>query len=360
MWWWPPAPARCSPTSTASEYLDFLAAYSATNFGHGHPALVAAAREQLDRVTLTSRAFHHDQLAPLRRRAGPAGRQGDGAADEHRRRGRGDRRSRSPGSGATRSRACPTAGRRSSSPPATSTAGPRRSSASPTIRWPMIISARTLQASSPSRTATWTRWPRRDHRRRRRGPAGADPGRGRRTHPAAGLPGRRTRADPGSTACCSSPTRSSPAWAGPAAPWPVSTRTSSPTSTCWARRWAGASCRCRRSSPTPMCSGCCKPGQHGSTFGGNPLACAVGRAVVDLLATGDYQRRATVLGARMRERLDGMVGRGVVGVRSRGLWAGVDIDPAWAAAVSCARRWPGGGCWSRTPTARPSGWPRRS
>jgi ornithine--oxo-acid transaminase len=72
------------------------------------------------------------------------------------------------------------------------------------------------------------------------------------------------------------------------------------------------------------------PGTHGSTFGGNPLACAVGQAVVDLLATGDYQRRATVLGARMRERLDAMLvlGRGVVGVRSRGLWAGVDIDPA--------------------------------
>src|SRR5918993_95464 len=46
-----------------TEYLDFLAAYSATNFGHGHPALVAAARDQLDRVTLTSRAFHHDRLA---------------------------------------------------------------------------------------------------------------------------------------------------------------------------------------------------------------------------------------------------------------------------------------------------------
>ena len=74
--------------------------------------------------------------------------------------------------------------------------------------------------------------------------------------------------------------------------------------------------------------GVLQPGTHGSTFGGNPLACAVGRAVVDLLATGDYQRRATVLGARMRERLDRMVGRGVVGVRSRGLWAGVDIDPA--------------------------------
>src|SRR5688500_6483947 len=47
------------------EYLDFLAAYSATNFGHGHPALVAAARAHLDRITLTSRAFRHDQLAPF-------------------------------------------------------------------------------------------------------------------------------------------------------------------------------------------------------------------------------------------------------------------------------------------------------
>ena len=44
------------------QYLDFLAAYSAANFGHRHPALVAAAKVQLERLTLTSRAFHHDQL----------------------------------------------------------------------------------------------------------------------------------------------------------------------------------------------------------------------------------------------------------------------------------------------------------
>src|SRR5262245_14700474 len=43
-------------------YLDFLAGYSALNIGDRHPALVAAAVEQLGRVTLTSRAFHHDQL----------------------------------------------------------------------------------------------------------------------------------------------------------------------------------------------------------------------------------------------------------------------------------------------------------
>ncbi len=47
------------------EYLDLLAGYSALNFGHRHPALVAAAHAQLDRITLTSRAFDHDLLHPF-------------------------------------------------------------------------------------------------------------------------------------------------------------------------------------------------------------------------------------------------------------------------------------------------------
>src|SRR5258708_23353900 len=46
-------------------YLDLLAAYSAINFGHRHPRLVAAAQRQLDRVTLVSRAFEHDQFGPF-------------------------------------------------------------------------------------------------------------------------------------------------------------------------------------------------------------------------------------------------------------------------------------------------------
>jgi len=46
-------------------YMDFLAAYSAVNFGHSHPELTEVARQQLDRVTLTSRAFLNDQLGPF-------------------------------------------------------------------------------------------------------------------------------------------------------------------------------------------------------------------------------------------------------------------------------------------------------
>jgi len=47
------------------KYLDCLAAYSAVNQGHRHPAIIAAAKEQLDRITLTSRAFHNDQMGPF-------------------------------------------------------------------------------------------------------------------------------------------------------------------------------------------------------------------------------------------------------------------------------------------------------
>ncbi len=46
-------------------YLDCLSSYSALNQGHRHPAILAAARAQLERVTLTSRAFHNDQLGPF-------------------------------------------------------------------------------------------------------------------------------------------------------------------------------------------------------------------------------------------------------------------------------------------------------
>jgi len=76
--------------------------------------------------------------------------------------------------------------------------------------------------------------------------------------------------------------------------------------------------------------GVLRPGQHGSTFGGNPLACAVGLAVLDLLAdTGPdgMLARARDMGAVLHERLAGLVGHGVTAVRGVGLWAGVDIDP---------------------------------
>jgi ornithine--oxo-acid transaminase len=68
-----------------------------------------------------------------------------------------------------------------------------------------------------------------------------------------------------------------------------------------------------------------RPGQHGSTFGGNPLACAVGREVIAMLSTGEYQERSAKLGAHMHDRLAGLPRDVVRQVRGRGLWAGVEF-----------------------------------
>ncbi|MBF4620911.1 ornithine--oxo-acid transaminase [Clavibacter sp. VKM Ac-2542] len=84
--------------------------------------------------------------------------------------------------------------------------------------------------------------------------------------------------------------------------------------------------------------GVIQPGQHGSTFGGNPLAAAVGHAVVDMLATGEPQERARRLGAVLHARLADLVGHGVLAVRGRGLWAGIDIDPALATGRAVCER----------------------
>ena len=79
-----------------------------------------------------------------------------------------------------------------------------------------------------------------------------------------------------------------------------------------------------------------QPGQHGSTFGGNPLACAVGREVIALLATGEYQERSAKLGAHMHDRLSALPGDVVAQVRGRGLWAGIEFT-SLSGRVACER-----------------------
>ncbi|MEU2828215.1 ornithine--oxo-acid transaminase [Streptomyces lavendulae] len=72
-----------------------------------------------------------------------------------------------------------------------------------------------------------------------------------------------------------------------------------------------------------------RPGEHGSTFGGNPLACAVALEVIAMLRSGEYQQRAAELGDHLHRELNLLVGGGAVtAVRGRGLWAGVDIEPS--------------------------------
>ncbi|MFS0894299.1 ornithine--oxo-acid transaminase [Microbacterium sp. 179-I 3D3 NHS] len=74
--------------------------------------------------------------------------------------------------------------------------------------------------------------------------------------------------------------------------------------------------------------GVIRPGEHGSTFGGNPLAAAVGLRVVEMLENGEFQERARALGEHLAQALQPLVGHGITAIRIAGLWAGVDIDPS--------------------------------
>ena len=79
-------------------------------------------------------------------------------------------------------------------------------------------------------------------------------------------------------------------------------------------------------------------GTHGSTFGGNPLACAVGRAVLDLLATGEPQANAARQGMRLRAALDAAAPAALRAVRSRGLWFGLDLHTRSGSAREACER----------------------
>ena len=208
-------------------YFDALSAYSALNFGHRHPRLVEAAREQLERLTLTSRAFHNDQLGPFCSGAGGVHAARPRAADEHRRRGGRDRdqaraqvglraqgRRRRPGRDHRLRGQLPRPDdhdRRLLRRPARATA-----------------SGRSRPASSPCPTATPTRSRAAIGAEHGRLPRRAGPGRGRgrSSRPTATCRGagdlRRAQT------CCSSPTRSSPASAAPAGASPATTRTCVP------------------------------------------------------------------------------------------------------------------------------------
>ena len=80
--------------------------------------------------------------------------------------------------------------------------------------------------------------------------------------------------------------------------------------------------------------GVLRPGEHGSTFGGNPLACAVGRAVIRLLADGSLAAASGRLGDAAAARLRAAAHPAVREVRQRGLWLGIELVEPVARAAS--------------------------
>ena len=308
------------------EYLDFLAAYSATNFGHGHPDLVAAAQQQLGRVTLTSRAFHHDQLAPfadgLARLVGKemvlpmnTGAEAVESAIKVARcwgyqvKGVPDGRAKIVVAAGNFHGRTTTIISFSDDPEAHDHFGPY----TPGFVTVPYGDLAALSAAISDEVVAVLIEP-------IQGEAGV------RIPPPGYLPGVRALTKQHDILFVADEIQSGLGRTGR-------------TLACehedviadvylLGKALGGGIVPVSAVVADQEVLGVLRPGTHGSTFGGNPLASAVGRAVVDLLATGEYQQRATELGMIMRARLDAMVGHGVRAVRSRGLWAGVDIDPA--------------------------------
>ena len=179
-----------------------------------------------------------------------------------------------------------------------------------------------------------------DRTRDRRDPGRADPGRGRREGPAEGLPRRRCASSATSTGCCSCSTRSRPAWAAPAR-WfgfqheDVTPRRDDPRQGHRQRHPASAPCSAADEAAKAL-----TPGAHGSTFGGNPLATAVGVAVFDTMEQDKLVERCAELGPKLqtmlRKHLEPL-GDVVKEVRGMGLLIGVELGIESAGVVSRAR-----------------------
>jgi ornithine--oxo-acid transaminase len=81
-----------------------------------------------------------------------------------------------------------------------------------------------------------------------------------------------------------------------------------------------------------------EPGSHGSTFGGNPLAAAVGLEALKILEEEKLVERSAELGAHMMARLKAITSPLITDVRGQGLWIGVEIHPGYASARDVCER----------------------
>ncbi|WP_037856634.1 ornithine--oxo-acid transaminase [Streptomyces sp. NRRL S-340] len=307
-------------------YLDMLAGYSALNFGHRHPALIEAARDQLDRLTLTSRAFHNDRLAEFAERLAALTGQdmvlpmntGAEAVES------GIKVARKwayevKGVPADRATIVVAAGNfhgRTTTVVGFSTDETARSGFGPFTPGFRIVpydDLAAVEAAVDETTAAVLIEP-------IQGEAGVIvPGEGY-------LAGVRELTRRAGCLFVADEIQSGLGRTGRTLA--VEDEGVVPDVVLLGKALGGGIVPVSAVVGSREVLGVLRPGEHGSTFGGNPLAAAVGTAVVELLETGEFQRRAADLGVVLRDGLTELVGKGVVGFRSRGLWAGVDVDPA--------------------------------
>ena len=336
-------------------YIDMLAAYSAINFGHRHPRLVAAAQRQLDRVTLVSRAFDHDQFGPFcAELAALAGME--------------------------------------MVLPMVSGAEAVETAIKTARKWGYEVKGVpadeavivVFEGNFHGRTTTIISFSTDDDARASFGPYTP----GFRIVPYGDADALAAAMDERVVAVLVEPIQGEAGVQVPPDGFLASVR-----ETC--TRWGalmiadeiqsglgrtGTTFACEHENVVPdayllgkalgggivpvsaMVSssgvlGVYKPGQHGSTFGGNPLACAIAREVIAMLSTGEFQERSAKLGAHMHDRLAALPESAVRQVRGRGRGP-ASSSPRWTAGRPASGS-PSAACSPRTPTAPPCGWPRR-
>ncbi len=306
-------------------YLDLLAGYSALNFGHRHPALVAAAHRQLDRVTLTSRAFGNDQLEPFcTELAALLGREtvlpmntGAEAVETGIKLARKwgyEVRGVPPGrarivvaAGSFHGRTTTIVGF-STDPSARDGFGP----ATPGFDAVPYGDAAALRAAIGPDTVAVLIEP-------IQGEAGVV------VPPPGYLPAVRAACDEAGILLVCDEVQSGLGRTGAL----LATRAAGVEADVYllGKALGGGIVPISAVVADAAVLEVLRPGQHGSTFGGNPLACAVGRAVLALLAEGTVLERARRLGPVLHAGLAAMVGHGATAVRGTGLWAGIDVAP---------------------------------
>jgi len=309
-------------------YLDCLAAYSAVNFGHSNPVLLDAARAQLDRITLTSRAFHNDQLGPfVEALAALAGKDmvlpmntGAEAVESgikvarawgYRVKGVQDGRANIIVMAGNFHGRTTTIISFSDDPDARDGFGPY----TPGFRTVPYGDAAAVAEAIDDDTVAVLVEP-------IQGEAGIV------VPPASFLPELRALCDERRVLLIADEIQSGLGRTG--ATFACDLVGVVPDLYLLGKALGGGIVPVSAVVGNRDVLGVLNPGEHGSTFGGNPLAAAVGRAVVGMLATGEPQERAALLGKRLHAGLSRLVGHGVLAVRGAGLWAGIDIDPALA------------------------------
>ncbi len=309
---------------TGRRYLDFLAAYSAVNQGHCHPKILAALQQQATRVTLTSRAFRNDQLPLLLR-------------DLHEITGFEMALMMNSGTEAVESsiklarkwgyevKGIPEGeaeiivvtnnfhGRTITIVGFSTEEQYRRGFGPFPAGFRVIPSATPRPCAAPSRPAP--------------APSLSSPSRAR---PASTCRPTATCAklqrSAKRTTCCSCSTRSSPASAAPASSSPTCMRTSPPTCSSSGKALAGGFYPVSAVLASREVLGLIHPGDHGSTFGGNPLACAVARAALRVTLDEKLSERSAELGAYAMDFIKRIRSPHIKEIRGKGLFIGIELD----------------------------------